>query len=80
MAETKLNLIRFMNINAPSPYNIIFERTTMHKFRVIASTIIRVFKFHAISGVGVILTKKRERKMKQDHGKNDTVGKINNTT
>lgn len=51
-------LIRFVII-----YNIIFGRIEIHKFRVIASTIHNLVKFHTMSGVDTIPTKKRAGKI-----------------
>lgn len=57
--RSSTQLIRFFIINAPSPYNVICGRTTMHKFKEIASTIHGAIKFRTNSGVRTIYTEGR---------------------
>ena len=51
--------IRFIVINATLPYDVIFERSLIHKFRFIVSTIHGVVKFYTLSGVNTIPTKRK---------------------
>lgn len=52
----------------------------MHKFRAIASRIHSVVKFHTMSGVGAILTKRRLGQMKKNQDINNANTSLNDLT
>lgn len=76
--RNNIRLARFVIINASSPYEIIFKRTTIHKFKEIASIIHGIVKFHTVLGVGTIQTKRRLEKTEQNQNAYKTNNDLRN--
>lgn len=74
------NLVRFIIINASSPYDMIFRGMKMNKFWAIASTMHDMVNFHTKMGVRMILTKKRTKIYGASQNKNNMNGGLGNPT
>ncbi|GJU00063.1 hypothetical protein Tco_1110401 [Tanacetum coccineum] len=49
-------MINFTEVRAPSPYNVIFERTGLRALRAVSSTIHSMIKFPTLRGIATLVT------------------------